>query len=89
MNKIYLYSDETISKETLYTYDVQLNPVRTKITYIGRIAGEVNIHVLSYEYEYDSNSRITVKKEFMDNDLRSTETCTYDANGNTVSLEAQ
>lgn len=93
-------SDGTISKETLYTddepyntsvytYDEHLNPVRKEITYTGRILGEVNVHVLSYEYEYDSDGRITVKKEFMDNDLKSTESYTYDTNGNTASLEAQ
>ena len=89
INKETLYTNDELYNTSVYTYDEHSNPVRKEITYIGRIVGEVNVHVLSYEYEYDSDGRISVKKEFMDNDLKSTESYTYDANGNTASLEAQ
>ena len=84
-----LYTNDELYNTSVYTYDEHSNPVRKEITYIGRIVGEVNVHVLSYEYEYDSDGRILVKKEFMDNDLKSTESYTYYTNGNTASLESQ
>ncbi len=89
INKETFYTDDELYNTAVYTYDEHSNPIRKEIIYIGRVVGEVNVHVLSYEYDYDSDGRISVKKEFMDNDLKSTESYTYDTDGNTASLEAQ
>ncbi len=66
------------------TYDEHSNPLRTEMNYVNSNRG----YISTYEYEYDSDGRILVEKNFKKDLLIYTKRYTYDDNGNTASIDA-